>query len=297
MPAPPALPSIAPQPLSVVLLARNSAAHVEAVLAGWLAFLDGRGGAYELLLVDDGSTDGTAALAQALCGQHPQLRVLCHAQPQGEGAALRTGLEAAANPLVCYSLCDPVYRPEMLGAFLARTIGLEDPSTGDMQVVHEIDHVHLMTGFRAGVKMPVLLRISGWLWRLFCLVVFSYAPRTLPGWLGLRRHFGWLLARTLFGVRHHDAACPFRLLRREILTRIPLQSKGPFAHVELLAKANFLGCLMGEEVAIDVRPPAYRGDARVFIADARKVFDKPDFGPATLPTPPAPPTAPAASAS
>ena len=114
-------------------------------------------------------------------------------------------------------------------------------------------------------------------------MLLSYSPRPLPGWLGARRRLGGLLARVLFGVRHHDPACPFRLLRRDILARIPLQSKGPFAHVELLAKANFLGHLMGEEIPIDVRPPAYRGDAGSYLADGRRVFNNPDFGPAVLP--------------
>src|SRR4051812_41630812 len=111
MPELPTLPPIADQPLSVVLLARNVADHVAASLAVWLGFLDAfRPGAYELILVDDGSSDGTADVAQAQAGAYPALRVIRIDQARGEGAALRAGLEAATRPLVFYTLCDPAYR-------------------------------------------------------------------------------------------------------------------------------------------------------------------------------------------
>lgn len=220
------------------------------------------------------------------------LTVLRHDAPRGEGAALRTGLAAARHPLIFYTMCDPAYRPDDLAKLLDRPFVVEDPFPHDdapPATGKEIDHVHLMSGFRAGVPMPGYLRAVGWVWRILCRIVFSYGPTPLPGWLGWRRTFGAQLARTFFGVRYHDPTCPFRLLRRDILGRIPLQSDGPFAHVELLAKANFLGCVMGEEQSLDVKPPAYRGDAGAIWTDARRVFNHPDFGPPALPaeTPPA----------
>src|SRR5262249_35813120 len=209
--------------------------------------------------------DGTGDRAQAQADAYPALRVIRLEQLRGEGAALKKGLEAATKPLVFYTLCDPAYRPEMLGQLFERKVKLDEG--GEEK---EIDHVHLMAGFRAGVKVSPVLRVLGWLWRVTCTVLFAYSPRPAPGELGMRRRLGWLLARVLFGLRHRDVACPFRLLRREILARIPIQSSGPFAHVELLAKANFVGNLMGDEVPLDVRPPAYRGDAKAFFADGRK---------------------------
>jgi glycosyltransferase involved in cell wall biosynthesis len=280
MPAIPQLPPIADQPLSVVLLARNAADHAAATLLSWLTALDAsRPGAYELILVDDGSGDGTADRAVAVEG----VRLVRLEQPRGEGAALRAGLQAATKPLVFYAPCDPAYRPEMLAALFARTIQPEDSPQAP-----EIDHVHLMTGIRAGDRPSALMHVVGWLGRAACVVLFAYTPRPLAGRLGWRRQLGWLLCRMLFGLRHRDVACPFRLMRREILPRIPIQSDGPFAHVELLAKANFLGALMGEEVPLDVRPPAYRGDAGAFLRDGQKVFNHPDFGPAVLPPAEAP---------
>jgi glycosyltransferase involved in cell wall biosynthesis len=293
MPEIPSLPPIADQPLSVVLLARNAADHVVASLIVWLGFLDDfRPGNYELILVDDGSSDGTADKAQAQADAFPVVRVVRLDQPRGEGAALRAGLQAATKPLVFYTLCEPAYRPEILKQLFAQKYTNENGVEGS-----EIDHVHLMTGFRAGRKVPSLLRALGWLARTAYWVMLADSLRPLPGRLGWRRQLGWVLSRLLFGVRTRDVTCPVRLLRREILPRIPIQSDGPFAHVELLAKANFLGMggLMGEEVPLDVVPPAYRGDAGVFFRDGQKVFNKPDFGPAVLPAA-APPVQPEADA-
>lgn len=282
MPTPPTLPPVAGQPLSVILLAADAAAHVQEVLTGWLAWLDKRGKPYELLLVDDGSADGTASLADGLTARHPRLRVLRHVERQGEGAALRTGLAAAAQPLIFYTLCQPDYRPEQLEKMLDKPMDESQPGKA-------IDHVHLMSGYRAGVPVPRGMRALGWVWRVFSAVVFSHWPQPLPGWLGWRRHLGWLLARAVFALRHHDVACPFRLVRREVVARIPIQSNSAFAHVELLAKANFLGHLLGEELPIAVRPRPWRYGKGELWREVRALLRRPDFGP---PVPAAPVPAP-----
>jgi glycosyltransferase involved in cell wall biosynthesis len=268
MPEPPTLPPIATEPLSVVLLARDDAGHVGAVVSGWVNFLNGLGRDYEVLLVDDGSADRTADLASELALRHGRLKVLRHREPRGEGAALATALKAARYPLLFYARCEPRYRPSDLKRLSA-----------------EIDRVHLVSGYRAGRPVPWPLRALGLAYRAFCRLAFSHAPAPLPGWLGWRRHAGALLARVFFGVRNRDVACPYRLARRAIFARIPIQSDGPFAHVEILAKANFLGHLLGEEVPLGDRdrpvvPEGRRGGgAGRVVREAARVFRRPDFGP------------------
>jgi len=121
-------------------------------------------------------------------------------------------------------------------------------------------------------------------------VILSAAPDPLPGWLGWRGHGAGLLARVFFGVRNRDVLCPYRLMRRDIFTRIPLQSNGPFVHVEILAKANFLGCILSEDAplgAIDrpVKAETRDGPGEDFFKEFRRVLDRPDFGPTVLPAP------------
>ena len=88
-----------------------------------------------------------------------------------------------------------------------------------------------------------------------------------------------LFVRILFGLRVPDPGCLFLLARRHIFVRIPIQSAGVFAHVEVLAKANFLGCLM-VDTPVAPQPSALASPRlREVSADARRVFFHPDFGP------------------
>lgn len=276
MPELPSLPPIASQPLSVVLLARNQASCLEALLADWVTFLNGLDREYELIVMDDGSTDGTGELAEKLAAGYRRVVVRRHEQSQGEGAALQTALTSASHPLLFYTLGDPYYTPADLGKLLRKR---PDPRKPDL----EIDHVHLLSACRGGQPVPRPWRLLGLLWRLLGRVLFAHAPEPLPGWLGWKRHAAGLLARVLFGVRYRDVTCPFRLLRRDIFARLALQSHGRFVHVEILAKANYLGLMMGGEVPLESGhyPPLMgemsREEWRQMRADAWQVIRHPAF--------------------
>ncbi len=75
--------------LSVVIPAFNEARRLPATLARVHAFLDARGGPYQVLVVDDGSSDGTAEVARAGPGA---VEVLRHAENRGKGHAVRAGM-------------------------------------------------------------------------------------------------------------------------------------------------------------------------------------------------------------
>ena len=284
MPEIPRLSPIASQPLSVVLIVHNQANHLEAILGGWVTFLNGLDRDYELMLVDDGSTDGSGDSAEKLALNYRRVQVLRHAMTRGEGAALRTALAVARYPLLFYTLCDPRYQPSDLGKLLRKR---PEPNKPDL----ELDQVHVMSGSRGGRPTPWPWRMMGLLWRFFCRVMFTQAPDRLAGWLGWKRHLARVLVRILFGVRYHDVACPFRLHRRSIFSRIRVQSDGSFVHVEILAKANALGLMMGEEVPLEPGhyPPLKDSlspeELRQLFADARRVIRHPDFGPSKLDAP------------
>jgi glycosyltransferase involved in cell wall biosynthesis len=73
----------------------------------------------EIVLVDDGSTDGTRAELEALCAEQPAyLRVLYHARNAGKGAAVQTGVQAAQGDVILIQDADLEYDPRDYPALL-----------------------------------------------------------------------------------------------------------------------------------------------------------------------------------
>jgi len=239
MPEPPKRPAIQTAALSLVLPVYNAGADLDALLAPWVEFLERRQRPYEVLLVNDGSSDDTATRADELAQKVPTLRVQHHAAPRGFGAALRTGFQAAQYPLLAYAPCDRQYQ----AADLKRFLDLIDP-------------VDLVVGYRLSQVVPGWLRTLYGVWRLGGRVLFGLPLEQLPCWLGWSGLLRRRLIRLVFGVRVHDIGCLFALYRHEVLERFSLQSDSSFAHVEILAKANFTNCWIGEAPVHHQPPPA-----------------------------------------
>ena len=72
------------------------------------------GHAYELVVVDDGSTDGTGQLLQQAVDADPSLCVLTHADNQGYGASLKTGIRHARSDLIVITDADGTYPNERI---------------------------------------------------------------------------------------------------------------------------------------------------------------------------------------
>jgi glycosyltransferase involved in cell wall biosynthesis len=81
--------------LSIVLPCFDEADNVERAIDDATAAGEAFADAHEVLVVDDGSSDDTLALARARAEADPRVRVLVHPENRGYGAALRTGFEAA----------------------------------------------------------------------------------------------------------------------------------------------------------------------------------------------------------
>ena len=103
--------------LSVVVPVRNEVGNIAPLVAD-IEKACAVIGLFELVYVNDGSTDGTAAALAELAATRPWLRVVTHAQSCGQSAAVRTGVRHARSAIVATldgdGQNDPSFLPEML---------------------------------------------------------------------------------------------------------------------------------------------------------------------------------------
>jgi dolichol-phosphate mannosyltransferase len=106
--------------VSVVVPVRNEADNVRPLTDEIAAALNGRW-SFELVYVNDGSTDATEAALAALKAERPWLRQVKHAASCGQSAAVRSGVAAARAPIIATldgdGQNDPSFIPALLHAF------------------------------------------------------------------------------------------------------------------------------------------------------------------------------------
>jgi glycosyltransferase involved in cell wall biosynthesis len=260
-------PPIASSPLSVLLFAQALSTETADALKGWQTYLDTLRRPYEIFLIQETRPEVVAEAA-------PAARIFPYERGFGFRDALNSAIRSAQYSLLVFCTCDKQYQPADLDRFL---------KTDDPRKKPPIDETDLVVGFRAGGQAPFWRVLLDTLGAIFARIVLGMTPLPRVCWLGSAGRGRRWIARWIFGVRVHDPECPFRLVRREVFARLPIQSGGPFVQVEMLAKANHLSCLLAEEPVAWTPPALEASDAISFGQDARIVFRAPDFGP---PTPP-----------
>jgi dolichol-phosphate mannosyltransferase len=113
-------PSDAPAvDVSIVVPVRNEAENVAPLIAEISAALDGRW-AYEIIYVNDGSTDATPQRLAGIMKQRRNLRQINHAASSGQSAAVRSGVRAARGAIVATldgdGQNDPAFLPKLIAA-------------------------------------------------------------------------------------------------------------------------------------------------------------------------------------
>jgi glycosyltransferase involved in cell wall biosynthesis len=193
--------------LSYFFPAHNEEANLEPLVAEALATLPALAVAFEIIAVDDGSRDATGAIADRLAAKNAGVvRVVHHPTNLGYGAAIRSGFQAARYPLICFTDGDRQFRVADLARLLAR---LDEPDLPDV-----------VAGYRIQRADPLVRTAYARIYRL--------ANRV---WFGLR-------------VRDIDCAC--KVLRREALEGVRVESGGAFFTAELLIKLGALGRRIAE---------------------------------------------------
>jgi len=193
--------------LSVFLPCYNEQDCLEEVVNDALAAAATVSDDFEVIVVDDGSTDRTGELADHLAEQHPAVRAVHNRPNQGYGGALKAGFAAADKEWVFYSDGD--------GQFDLAEIARLPAMLGSCDVV---------SGVRVDRQDPLRRRLAGWGWN-----------RLIRLTLGLK----------LDDVDCGFKIYPRRLFD-EIAERAPLRSRGAMIDAEVLAKARRLGYRIGQ---------------------------------------------------
>ena len=194
-----------PLKLSVVIPARNESETIEATLLEITTGLDRKGVDYEVIVVDDASSDGTAAVVDAFATRSPRVRCLRSHLSNGFGFAVRAGLEVFDGDAVAIVMAD----------------GSDDPS--DLVLYYEL----LEEGYDCAFGSRFVPGAT----------VTDY-PRLK---LGINRVVNWGI-RILFRHRYNDTTNAFKAYRREVIEAIqPLLSHHFNLTVELPLKAIVRG--------------------------------------------------------
>ena len=112
----------------------------------------------EIILVDDGSVDGSRELLKKLHAQHADFTLLFHERNQGKGAAVRTGIKAATGDIVVIQDADLEYDPQDYQALLKPILdGHADVVFGSRFLGGRGAHRVLFFWHQVGNKMLTLL--------------------------------------------------------------------------------------------------------------------------------------------
>lgn len=164
-------------------------------------------GSIEVLVVDDGSTDRTPALADDLASADARVRVH-HQENRGYGGALRAGFAHASGELICFSDGDLQFDLREMGSLLER---LNDPTKAPVDAV---------IGYRRQRRDPAH--------RIFIAKTYN------------------AIVSLVFGLRVRDIDCAMKLFRRELFDGLRLDADSPFLSAELLIKLKARGERMAQ---------------------------------------------------
>ena len=222
--------------LTIIVPVFNERHLIEELLTQVLAVSAPGIGRLEIIVVDDGSTDGTTAIARRFAAQHPdRVQFIAKARNEGKGSAVRTGIDAAIGDLIAIQDADLEYDPRDLAA-LVRPF-LEDGA----DVVYG-------SRFAAGSRRRVL-----------------YFRHTIGN------RILTFLSNMFTDLNLTDVETCYKMFRTSLLKSIPIRSNDFAIEVEITAKIAKRGCQVFE-VPISYRGRTYREGKKINWRDGIKAL-------------------------
>jgi dolichol-phosphate mannosyltransferase len=191
--------------LSIVIPARNEEGSIRETCEAIIQRLTREGLNYEIIIVDDHSSDGTEAIARELCVEHSMIRYFKNTYREGFGFAIRTGIEAFTGDAVCIVMADLSDSPDDIVTYYRK----------------------LEEGYECvfGSRFMKGSRVIDYPW--FKLII--------------NRAANWFI-KMLFGLDHNDITNAFKCYRREVIEGIqPILSNHFNLTVEMPLKAIVRG--------------------------------------------------------
>lgn len=156
---------------------------------------------YEIVIVDDGSSDSTGAIIDAFAEADVHVVAVHHPHNRGLGASIRSGFASASGDIVCYTDADLPF--DLL--LLSKAFRLLRVYDADIVSMYRFDRT------AEGPKRYWFSHLYNW------------------------------LVRYSLGVKLRDVNFAGKLIRRDVLDHVDLRSEGSFLDVELIAQAQRLG--------------------------------------------------------
>jgi glycosyltransferase involved in cell wall biosynthesis len=187
--------------VSLVIPMFNEESNIRHAIDCAIDALEAHARDYEIIIVNDASTDRSPEIVKSAAATNPKIRLLSHEQNRKLGGSVRTGFDAARFDLVLYMDADLPFDPDVLG----RAIRAMSVTQADVIAGYRFDRT--TEGFKR--------------------TIYSYVYNALIGFL-----FGW---------PHRDINFSFKLMRREVVEALELRSEGSLIDAEMIVKAKNLG--------------------------------------------------------
>lgn len=187
--------------ISLFLPAWNEEDYVERAVGRAVTVLERLTDDFEVLVINDASTDRTRELAEAIAARDPRVRCISHEVNQKLGGAMKTGFSSSTKDIVVYSDMDLPFDLNEIG----RALHLMEYLEADMICAFRHDRTS------EGPKR----------------ILYSFVYNAL--------------ITTLFGTHIKDINFSFKVVHRRVLEALELKSQGSFIDAELVVKATKKG--------------------------------------------------------